>query len=450
MIEFDPKTLTTFEFVEARYLPDTTTAELVYRFDRGPELVERIVFPGAPALAESRRAAFESALQLLHLIAGISYYKAAVPGELKVSGDGIDAGRAVLLDELYLHGLGEFAHQNQLDLRGRIQFPVSATARTAVATSVGLPRHNLVPIGGGKDSLVTLEALRTLGEPITAVQVGGSPLIARVIADSGVPALAIGRELSPHLFALNRAGAYNGHIPVTAINSAILVVASLLYGFDAIVFSNERSASSANLVKDGFAVNHQWSKGFRFEQLLRAEIARSIASDLNYFSALRALSELAVTQRFAKLDRYFDSFSSCNRNFKILGDRPTQRWCGECPKCHFVFLGLAPFLSKTKLLGIFGQNLLDRADLAQAFDGLLEVNAQLKPFECVGEGRESRAALAELSRRAEWREDALVRRFVTQIAPSLDAASLALEPLLLAEGEHFVPPALAQVLHAVR
>jgi len=449
VIEIDPKSLKRFEFVAARYDAASTTAELVYRFDQGTDLIERIRFPDAPTLPEHRRAAFDSALELLHLIAGVSYYKAAVPSEIVIHGPGIDATRAALLDELYLHGLGEFAHQNHLDLRGRIRFPVSDRQYPA-ASRTGLARRNFVPIGGGKDSLVTLEALRGLGEDIIAVQVGNSPLIGRVIAESGLPSLAIGRELSPELFALNRAGALNGHIPVTAINSAILLVAALLYDCDAIVFSNERSASSANFVKDGFSVNHQWSKGLRFEELLRAEIKRTIATDLSYYSALRALSELAVTQRFALLDRYFDGFSSCNRNFRILGDRPTQRWCGECPKCHFVFLGLAPFLSKPKLLGIFGQNLLDRAELAQAFDGLLEVNAELKPFECVGEGRESRAALADLCHRAEWREDALVRRFANQIAPSLDAGDLALAPLLRAEGPHFVPEALAEVLHAVR
>lgn len=447
MTELDPKSLRRFEFVSADYDALTGVAALTYRFDQGPDFVERIVFPNAPAPKPERHAAIASALQLLHLIVGVSYYKAAVPETIVIHGEGIDGARAALLEEIYLHGLGEFAHQNQLDLRGRIRFPAARSAPVS-ASRLDLAARNLVPVGGGKDSLVTLEALRELGQDNLAVQVGSSPLIAAVIAESGLPSLMIGRELSPHLFALNRAGAYNGHIPVTAINSAILVLAALIYDCSAIVFSNERSASSANLVKDGFAVNHQWSKSLRFETLLRQEIARSIATDLNYFSALRALSELAVTQRFARLDRYFASFSSCNRNFRILGDRPTQRWCGECPKCHFVFLGLAPFLSKTKLLGIFGQNLLDRADLATAFDGLLEVNDQFKPFECVGEGRESRAALADLTHRAEWREDALVRRFAEHIAPELDASELALAPLLRAEGEHYVPDALARILHA--
>jgi hypothetical protein len=49
---------------------------LVYAFDDGPEMVETITVP-APRSCWTRRAAVQRALQLLHLIAGVSYYKAA-------------------------------------------------------------------------------------------------------------------------------------------------------------------------------------------------------------------------------------------------------------------------------------------------------------------------------------------------------------------------------------
>ena len=71
---------------------------------------------------------------------------------------------------------------------------------------------------------------------------------------------------------------------------------------------------------------------------------------------------------------------------------PADRWCGQCPKCHFVFLALAPFVPKPRLLAIFGRNLLDDVALAPGFDALLEYRDH-KPFECVGEGAESRAAM---------------------------------------------------------
>jgi hypothetical protein len=306
-----------------------------------------------------------------------------------------------------------------------------------------------VPIGGGKDSLVSVEMLKRAGEDATAMWIGNSQLIAACAERTGLPLLNIRRELSPLLFDYNRNGAYNGHIPVTAINSAILAVAAVLYGFDAIAFSNERSASSATLEYDGQPVNHQWSKSWAFEQAFGELLQSTVAADLHYYSLLRPLSELAVAERFARTSHYDEVFSSCNRNFRILGPKPADRWCGQCPKCHFVFLALAPFMPKPRLLGIFGRNLLDDTALAAAFDALMEYRDH-KPFECVGEGIESRAAMAALGARAEWREDALVARFVDEIAPQLGADEPTLDALLAPAGEHRIPERLRGLVDAHR
>jgi UDP-N-acetyl-alpha-D-muramoyl-L-alanyl-L-glutamate epimerase len=454
----DPRKAGRFRFVRRIYADGV--ASLVYAFDDGPEMVERIAFPDAPPVTDARRAAFEAALDVLHLVAGVSYYKAGVPSAIEVETHALDAETAEFLDTLYLHGLGEFAYHNKLDLRGRIAFPRSrrpgegrdpALASTEKLDS-GLRRNDdarrtLVPIGGGKDSLVSVELLKSANEPATAVWIGNSPLIAACAARTGLPMLNIGREISPVLFEYNRQGAYNGHIPVTAINSAILALAAVLYGFDTIAFSNERSASSATLEYDGQPINHQWSKGWEFEQRFHVLLKRHVASDLHYCSLLRPLSELAVAERFARTSRYDDVFSSCNRNFRILGPKPADRWCGQCPKCHFVFLALAPFMPKPRLLAIFGRNLLDDVSLAPAFDALMEYRDH-KPFECVGEGIESRAAMAALAARAEWREDAIVARFADEILPTLDADALSLAPLLAPQGAHCIPARLAALIDA--
>ena len=446
----DPRDARAFRCVRCGYADGV--AELAYAFDDGPELIERIRFPDAPGLAEDRKVVFESALRMLHLIAGVSYYKAGVPPRIEVGTGPLDASTAELLDALYVDGLAEFAYRNGLDLRGKIAFP-----RAAVPADPGLPSMGregrprvLVPIGGGKDSLVVVEALKAIGSESTAVWVGASPLIAGVAARTGRPTLNIGRELSPVLFEYNRMGAWNGHIPVTAINSAILACAAILYGFDAIAFANERSASAATLEYDGQHVNHQWSKGWAFEQAYAAWLRTHVAAGLDYFSLLRPFSELAVTRAFAKTGAaYFDVFSSCNRNFRITGPKPADRWCGHCPKCHFVFLALAPFMPKPRLLQIFGGNLLDDVTLAAGFDALIEYRDH-KPFECVGEASEARAAFAALAARPEWREDALVARFREEIASQLDAALLALEPWLVPAGEHGVPERFAGALDAIR
>jgi hypothetical protein len=277
--------------------------------------------------------------------------------------------------------------------------------------------------------------------------IGNSQLIAACAARTELPTLNLGRALAPGLFELNRHGAYNGHIPVTAVNSAILVLAAVLQGVDQVVFSNERSASYGSIIPGTGEVNHQWSKGWEFERAFGEHIQQRVAADLHYYSLLRPLSELAVARQFAKTDRYDAHFSSCNRNFHILGERPVNRWCGVCPKCHFVFLALAPFMPKPRLVGIFGRNLLDDLGQAGGFDALLEFQDH-KPFECVGEGQESRAAMATLASRPEWKEDALVVRFIREIQPQLTASELEIAPLLKLDGEHRVPAALWEQLRA--
>ena len=448
MSTFDRDAVGVFRFVRCRFSADTGVAELAYAFDRGPELVETVTVPGAPfTLEPARAAAVERALRLLHLVAGVSYYKAAVPGEIRIDSYTIDADTAALLEQVYLNGLGEFAYRNGLDLRGRIRFPFDPALATAAAPALGLGERALVAIGGGKDSLVSIEALRAMGVEQAVTWIGNSQLIRTCAERTGLATLNIGRALAPQLFEINRQGAYNGHIPVTAVNSAILVLAALLTGAGQVVFSNERSASYGSLIPGAGEVNHQWSKGWAFERMFGEQVERAVAADLRYYSLLRPLSELAVARQFAKSHHYDEHFSSCNRNFHILGEKPAQRWCGLCPKCHFVFLALAPFMSKARLVRIFGRNLLDEDAQAAGFDALLEYQDH-KPFECVGEGRESRAAMAALAARADWREDALVARFAREILPQLDPGELAIEPLLEIEGEHRVPAALWERVRA--
>jgi hypothetical protein len=480
-VAFRREAIRTFRFVRATFDAARGEARLVYAFDDGPELVETIAVPGAPfALDAARAAQVEQALRLLHLIAGVSYYKAAVPPEIRIEGYAIEPATALFLSGLYENGLGEFAYRNGMSLRGRIRFPAAnhlpplqgegvgedgsaagptdnhphptalpGVHRTASLRLASGPLHllegegekrALVAIGGGKDSLVSIELLRAAGVAQTVAWIGGAPLIRACAERTGLPTLNVTRQLAPELFEYNRQGALNGHIPVTAVNSAILVLAALLTGHDQVVFSNERSASYGSLIPGTGEVNHQWSKGWEFERAFAAQVRR-FAPGLAYYSLLRPLSELAVARQFAKLDRYDAHFSSCNRNFHLLGERPAARWCGVCPKCHFVFLALAPFLPKPRLMGIFGRNLLDEASLAPAFDALLEFGDH-KPFECVGEGREARAAFHALSRSPSWREDALVARYAREIEPLLPAADLALDPLLQPAGEHGIPAPL--------
>lgn len=383
--------------------------------------------------------ALSAALDLLHWIAGISYWKLACRGEVEFPGSSPDADQIGFLRVLYRDGLAELAWRNSLDAPWWPEFPAAANEPRAAAPGLGLARQVLVPMGGGKDSLVVLDRVQRAGfSPIT-VQVGQAPLIAEVAEAAGVAHRRIGRSLDPKLRELNAAGALNGHVPITAIHAAALVFAALWWDCDTVAFANERSASRpTSRTVHGVPVNHQYAKSWDFEFRLSERIQRNVAADLQVFSLLRRDSELAACRYFAGLCRYHDVFSSCNRNFHLDGPR-THRWCLACPKCRFVYLGLAPFLEPEAMRAIFGADLLAEPGQEPGFAELLALDGP-RPFECVGEAAESRSALAALAAQPAWNDHAVVR------ALSARLQGIEVDPLddwLTPQGPHGIPEDLA-------
>jgi hypothetical protein len=434
---FDPAAVGEFRFTGWTADWATGVVELGYALGDAHRFTERYAFPlPAAAPTPARRAALDRAVRLLHLVAGVSYFKAAVPPRIVVEDAPLGPATAAFLGRLYTQGLGEFAWRNAMPEIGRgIGFP-SRGGGPPPAAPAGLSARSLVPIGGGKDSVVSLAALAAAGEDVLALSVGRKPSSDAAARIEGVPLLHVDRSIDPGLFALNAAGALNGHVPITAIVTCVALVAALLHDCDAVVMSNERSASSGNFdwPEFGAVINHQFSKGWEAERDLAAVVARDVAPDLRCFSLLRPYSELAISRAFARLGRHHATFMSCNTGFRI--HEPTvPGWCGHCPKCRFVFLALAPFLARDALATVFGADLLDDPAQEAGFRAILGIDAE-KPFECVGETDEARAAMRAVAASAEWAGDAIVAR----LAPPLGGADAgAVEPWLSRSGDHAIP-----------
>ena len=428
--------------------PTTGEARLPYRGPDGTRFVERIDFGPPPAdLDAARLALARRLLAYLHGVAGVSYYKADAAQGLDLAATELDAAAAAFLHEVYLHGLGEFAHVNGLDLAPKLVF-AGTDGRAALAPlRADLHRRALVPVGGGKDSLVSVETLTHHGEAFALFAVNPKGPIAATLAAGGGPAVTVTRTLDPALLERNAQGAYNGHVPVTAIVTLTALVAAAWHGYDHVVLSNEHSADAGNLAADGRVVNHQWSKSSEFEGRLRAELRRAVSAELDVFSLLRPLSELAVAERFARSFRWDDIFSSCNRNFHLTGDGPAGRWCRDCPKCRFVFLALAPFVRRERLLAIFGGDVLDDPTQLAGFRELAGL-AGHKPFECVGETGEAAAALALLSLRWPWSETAVVKALEPELAPRRGELLHHFAAARRPGPAPFVPPALYDAVAA--
>ncbi len=291
----------------------------------------------------------------------------------------------------------------------------------------------LIPLGGGKDSIVTTERLRGKAD-LTLFRMGHHPLIDQLAKTVGLPLLTINRALSPELFTLNEQGALNGHIPITAYLSFVTILIALLYDFDAVAMSTERSANFGNVEFKGKQINHQWSKSEEFERLFREYVSAFITNRIDYFSPLRSMTELQVTEIFVKYPQYFQCTTSCNTNWKILSKSPPLPrrplsgvegggvgegaggvgvWCGRCPKCAFVFTLYAAFLPKKTLLEIFDKNLFDDAALIPLYKELLGLEG-FKPFECVGTPEETKEAFTLATKRGDLNDTPVMKLFLNE------------------------------------
>jgi hypothetical protein len=441
---FDPAAFETFRFV-SRELDEHGRVTLRYALGEEIAFVEEFDLPVPAPVSRAERERVDGLLSLLHWVAGVSYYKTAAPEAVRCESGSPAPATAALLDALYSEGLGEFAFVNQLASLPRPRFPVGLPAvRPAVAAQ---PRRVLVPIGGGKDSVVALEILRRSSCETVLFSVGDASPISRTATVARLPRLVAQRRLDPGLGALNRAGALNGHVPITAIVTCAAALAAALHGFDAVAMANERSASSGNLAWDGIEVNHQFSKSLAAERLMRAAVAEQ-GGGVDVFSVLRPASELAIARAFARLEHYHLAFTSCNAIFRLDPARRAASWCCDCPKCRFVYLVLAPFCDPAHLRDVFGRDLLDDESQFAGF-ALLTATGGSKPFECVGEEEESLAAIRMLGQDPRWQEHRVVRRLVAEVLDAQPADSGSPAKALSLSDDHDVPAVLLAEVRAV-
>jgi UDP-N-acetyl-alpha-D-muramoyl-L-alanyl-L-glutamate epimerase len=441
---FDPTRYEAFRFL-SRSIDEDGTISLHYALDEEIEFVERFELPQGTLVSDDDRERVDGILTLLHLLAGVSYYKAAVPPSIE--SEPLPPAVARLLEAIYSEGLGEFAFTNELDRLPNPAFPALLKAEVSTPEPRSLERV-LVPIGGGKDSAVALEIVRRSGFDLSLFSVGDAGPISRTAAVAGLPHLIVRRKLDPMIGDLNRAGALNGHVPITAIVSCVAILTAALHQFDAVAMANERSASKGNVRWGGIDVNHQFSKSIRAEGLMRSALA-TVGAGVDYFSVLRPASELGIAKAFTQLTAYHQAFSSCNTNFRLDGSVPSDRWCCDCPKCRFVFLVMAPFSEPDHMREIFGADMLEDESQFEGF-ALLTATGGFKPFECVGEEEESKAAIGMLAADPRWRDHRIVRRLAEEVltgSPEVEAA-LAAQALELSD-EHSVPPELMASVRAV-
>ncbi len=358
----------------------------------------------------------------LGMVELVSYWKITCSPTVTVECGSLDSAQLEWWKKLYKKGLGEFYYRNGIDPEGDYM-SIKCTGNENFSGEQKLCPDSgkvIIPIGGGKDSAVTIETLKKSADRYCYI-INPRQATLDTAEVSGIDRdkwLIARRTLDKNMLRLNSEGFLNGHTPFSALVAFSSVLTAYMHQIAFVALSNESSANESTV--KGSDVNHQYSKSLEFESDFIGYESEYIGSGVSYFSLLRPLTEIGIARIFSRLKPYHPIFRSCNVGSK------EDKWCAHCPKCLFVYIVLSPFVEPERLAEIFGDNMLDNPEMLRDFDELVGVTPE-KPFECVGSRYEVNAALQSIIKRfeKESRElPALLKHYKTLGEPEYDLDSM--------------------------
>ncbi len=338
------------------------------------------------------------------MIESISYFKATCSPHFCIKCGKLDSFQENWFKKLFYLGLGEFRYINNIEVKkeGLVEF-ISMGEKIEVEENQSASSGIIIPVGGGKDSNVTLDLLKDYKKDSLVFLIGSKNVSLDCAKEAGYTdnqIIEIKRIIDKNLLDLNKKGFLNGHTPFSAIVAFISYLVSYLLDKKYIALSNEDSANESNV--EGDNINHQYSKTIEFENDFREYANKYLKAKVEYFSMLRPISELQIAMLFSKIEKYHKIFKSCNVGSK---SEPWV-WCCDCPKCLFVFIILSPFLYKQRIIDIFGEDLFEKENLLKTFIELCGYSEN-KPFECVGTYDEIRFAVTKTIQNLELQKEEL-------------------------------------------
>lgn len=373
-----------FCYESFKYEISANTLYIEFKFSMGESHdffpSHRIEIPADSNIANIPKQEIDLMVFHLGMVEVISYWKSACPPLLHIKPLQLNKEQIEWWKKLYYEGLGEFFYLNSIDntMDDFMEISCEGAHEMPKPSTSNLEDKVLVPVGGGKDSVVSLELLKGLNKTLIPFVVNPRGATLESIEKAAYhtsEALFTKRSIHPKLLELNAQGFLNGHTPFSAMLAFLSLISARLSNARYIALSNESSANESTV--SGTNINHQYSKSFEFEEDFRNYYRKYIHTEIEYFSFLRPINELQIASIFSQYPQHHSSFKSCNVGSK------ENRWCGSCPKCLFTYILLSPFIPQNEMVKIFGKALLDDAKLKPIFLELRGL-AESKPFECVG------------------------------------------------------------------
>lgn len=328
----------------------------------------------------------------LGMVELISYWKCVCPKNVIIKCGYLDEYQKKWFKKLYYYGLGEYRYINNIDITEDDMMNIIVEADKEKIEKPHIETSGaIIPVGGGKDSTVTLELLKKYKNDNYCIIIGSkepSMRCAEIAGYENNKIIEVSRIIDENIKKLNSEGYLNGHTPFSAMLAFLSYLIATLTGKKYIALSNESSANESNV--EGEKINHQYSKSYEFEQDFNEYVKKYFSQDVKYFSMLRPINELQIAMLFSKIEKYHKIFRSCNEGSKQI----PWVWCCNCPKCLFVYCILSPFLYKEKLVNIFGEDMFENKELLNTFIELCGYGRN-KPFECVGTYEEINFAISK-------------------------------------------------------
>ena len=327
------------------------------------------------------------------LVELISYWKSTCSPKIIIKCGYINKEQIEWWKKLYFNGLGELFYTNNIQTNIKDFVDIECVNLDKIEYEKIEENFNgyIVPIGGGKDSIVTLETLNINKENDFCLIINPKPVTLKCAQIAGMKEnniIEIYRNIDKNLLELNEKGFINGHTPFSSMLAFFSYLVAYLLSKKYIALSNESSANESNIT--GENINHQYSKSFEFEKDFEEYSNKYLKTPVKYFSFLRPLNELQIAKIFSKHEKYHSTFKSCN-----VGSKEKEwKWCCNCAKCLFAYIILSPYLYKEKLIKIFGEDMLEKESLLKTFIELTG-NGETKPFDCVGTFEEVNFAISK-------------------------------------------------------
>jgi hypothetical protein len=369
--------------------------EIYFDFKIGPDIQfsPKVLIEGITEkeIKRVRGRALKNLIFNLGMMEALSYWKATCSPKIEILAGNLNKEQIRWWKDLIFKGMGQFFFENKINFLERNFLKIESFGEKFERFEGELNENKiLVPVGGGKDSVVTIEYLKKMKKDLILFCLNPNENQKKIIEISGIKKkIFVKREIDKKLLELNQKGFLNGHTPFTAYLCFLSVLVAVLKDCKFIAFSNEKSSNEGNVKYLGRIINHQYSKSEEFEKKFRFYSKKYLAKNVECFSLLRNLYELEISDLFSQFPQYFNAFLSCNVAFQTKSGtkKPIKKWCGECPKCLFVFASLYPFIGE-RVIKIFGKNLFEDKKLLPLMLQLIG-KKKFKPFECVGTKKES-------------------------------------------------------------